>query len=131
MAAGTSDLQVQQKQEIATREAERTRERVAFVPRVDVYETNESIFVVAEMPGVDENSVDITLEDGIINGGLGSAVMKFKNEYGYTGKVVPLGIPDEFILHGSIPELQKYCGFDPEGIKSTVRGLLNKENSAS
>ena len=69
----------------------------------------------------------ITLEDGIINGGLGSAVMKFKNEYGYSGQVVPLGIPDEFILHGSIPELQKYCGFDPEGIKSTVRKLLKKE----
>jgi 1-deoxy-D-xylulose-5-phosphate synthase len=69
----------------------------------------------------------ITLEDGIINGGLGSAVMKFKNEYGYSGQVVPLGIPDEFILHGSIAELQKYCGFDPEGIKSTVRKLLKKE----
>ena len=69
----------------------------------------------------------ITLEDGIINGGLGPAVMKFKNEYGYSGQVVPLGIPDEFILHGSIAELQKYCGFDPEGIKSTVRKLLKKE----
>jgi len=73
----------------------------------------------------------ITLEDGIINGGLGSAVMKFKNEYGYSGQVVPLGIPDEFILHGSIPELQRYCGFDPDSIKSTVRMLLNKENSTS
>ncbi|RLD33128.1 MAG: hypothetical protein DRI72_05680, partial [Bacteroidetes bacterium] len=57
-------------------------------------------------------------------GGLGSAVTKFKNEYGYRNKVTSLGIPDEFIRHGSIAELQRYCGFDVEGVKSHIRELL-------
>ena len=56
--------------------------------------------------------------------------MKFKNDFNYPHKIIPLGIHDEFILHGAIPELQHYCGFDPEGIKSTIRGLLKKTRPA-
>lgn len=61
-------LQVQDtdKREVAEIGAERTRDRLAFVPRADVYETEEAIFVVADMPGVHENSVDITLEDNVL-----------------------------------------------------------------
>jgi HSP20 family protein len=61
-------LQVQdtEKREVAETGAERTRDRLAFVPRADVYETEEAIVVVADMPGVDENSVDITLEDNVL-----------------------------------------------------------------
>jgi len=61
-------LQVQdaEKREVAPTGAERTRERLAFVPRADVYETEEAITVVADMPGVDETSVDITLEDSVL-----------------------------------------------------------------
>lgn len=61
-------LQVQdtEKREVAETGAERTRDRLAFVPRADVYETNEAITVVADMPGVDENSVDITLENNVL-----------------------------------------------------------------
>ncbi len=68
MAEETMELQTQeiQKQEIAESGAERTRARAAFMPRVDIYETNGTINVVADMPGVDENSVDITLEDNIL-----------------------------------------------------------------
>lgn len=63
------ELQVQQieKQEIAESEAERTRARVAFVPRVDIYEMDDKIVVLADMPGVDETSVDITLEKGVLS----------------------------------------------------------------
>jgi HSP20 family molecular chaperone IbpA len=63
MAEDTT-LQVQdvEKQEILDEGAERTRDRLAFVPRVDIYETDEAITVIADMPGVDENSVDVTLE---------------------------------------------------------------------
>jgi HSP20 family protein len=62
-------LQVQDvdKQEVAETGAERTRDRLAFVPRADIYETDEAITVVADMPGVDENSVDITLENNVLN----------------------------------------------------------------
>ena len=61
-------LQVQdmEKREVAETGAERTRDRLAFVPRADVYETEDAIFVVADMPGVDENSVDIMLEDNVL-----------------------------------------------------------------
>ena len=61
-------LQVQdtEKQEVAEMGAERTRDRLAFVPRADVYETDEAITVVADMPGVDETSVDITLESNVL-----------------------------------------------------------------
>jgi HSP20 family protein len=61
-------LQVQdtEKREVAEMGAERTRERLAFVPRADVYETDEAITVVADMPGVDENSIDITLENNVL-----------------------------------------------------------------
>ena len=68
MAKDTMDLQVQEteKQEIVESDAERTRDCVCFVPRVDIYETNDAIFVAADMPGVDETSVDITLENDVL-----------------------------------------------------------------
>jgi HSP20 family protein len=68
MAKDTKDLQVQEteKQEVVESDAERTRDCVCFVPRVDIYETNDAIFVAADMPGVDETSVDITLENDVL-----------------------------------------------------------------
>jgi HSP20 family molecular chaperone IbpA len=69
MANETKEIQVQEaeKQEVTTMsEAERTRDRRAYVPRADIYETDDEIIVVADMPGVDENSVDITLEKNIL-----------------------------------------------------------------
>jgi HSP20 family protein len=66
--AEEKELQVQdtQKQEVEESSAERTRDRRAFVPRTDVYETDGAIVVVADLPGVDENSVDITLEKSVL-----------------------------------------------------------------
>ena len=55
------------KHEVVETGAERTRDRLAFVPRADVYETAEAITVVADMPGVDETSLDITLENNILS----------------------------------------------------------------
>jgi HSP20 family molecular chaperone IbpA len=67
MSEESKDIQVQdtEKQELET-EAERTRDRPAFVPRADIYETEKAIYVVADMPGVDETSLDITLEKGVL-----------------------------------------------------------------
>lgn len=65
----TKELQVQdsEKQEATTMsDAERTRSRKAYVPQADIYETAEDIVVVADMPGIDEKSVDITLEKNIL-----------------------------------------------------------------
>jgi HSP20 family protein len=68
MTEGTRDLQVQEteKREVAETDAERTRDRLAFVPRADIYETDDEIVVVADMPGVDENTVDIALENNVL-----------------------------------------------------------------
>jgi HSP20 family molecular chaperone IbpA len=67
--ANETELQVQdtEKQEVEQGEAERTRDRKAFVPRADIYELADEIIVVADMPGVDENSVEITLEKGVLS----------------------------------------------------------------
>jgi HSP20 family protein len=62
-------LQVEdtEKREVAEAGAERTRDRLAFVPRADIYETEEGITVVGDMPGVDETSLDITLENNVLS----------------------------------------------------------------
>ena len=66
--ADTNEIQVQEaeKQEIEQSGAERTREQQAFVPRVDIYETEDAISVVADMPGVAPESVDLTLEKNVL-----------------------------------------------------------------
>ena len=60
------ELQDTEKQEVAESGAERTRDRLAFVPRADIYETGEAITVVADVPGVDENSLDVILEKNVL-----------------------------------------------------------------
>ncbi len=65
----------------------------------------------------------ITVEDGCLQGGMGSAVLEFMIDNGYTAKVKRLGIPDRIVEHGEQIELQRECGFDPEGIANAVREL--------
>jgi len=66
----------------------------------------------------------ITVEDGAIMGGFGSAVMEYFNDNGYTTLVKRLGVPDKFIEHGNQDELHKECGYDVEGIVNTVRSIV-------
>ncbi len=65
----------------------------------------------------------ITVEDGVIAGGFGSAVLEYFAAKGYIKSVVRLGVPDRFIEHGTQPELFKECGFDVEGICETIRKM--------
>jgi 1-deoxy-D-xylulose-5-phosphate synthase len=58
----------------------------------------------------------ITVEDGSIIGGLGSAVLEFMADNGYQAWVKRLGVPDRFIEQGSVGELHRECGYDVEGI---------------
>ncbi len=67
----------------------------------------------------------ITVEDGVIMGGFGSAVLEFMAEHRYFLPVIRLGIPDRFISHGTQQELYKECGYDAQGIIQTVLKLLN------
>ncbi|GAB3765643.1 1-deoxy-D-xylulose-5-phosphate synthase [Spirosoma pomorum] len=66
----------------------------------------------------------LTVEDGCLMGGFGSAVLEFMANHGYSARVKRLGIPDAVIEHGEQIELHHECGFDPAGIAEAVRELL-------
>jgi 1-deoxy-D-xylulose-5-phosphate synthase len=63
----------------------------------------------------------ITVEDGCLNGGFGSAVLEFMAQNAYQATVKRLGIPDEFIEQGSQKELYEICGFDAKGITKAIK----------
>jgi 1-deoxy-D-xylulose-5-phosphate synthase len=58
----------------------------------------------------------ITVEDGVIKGGFGSAILEFSAQNNYNRIVKTLGIPDEFIEHGTVEELQRYCKIDIDSL---------------
>ena len=62
----------------------------------------------------------ITLEDGAVQGGMGSAVLEWMNDHGYTQPVTRMGIPDEFIEHGTVDELQHICHIDVDSIVDAI-----------
>ncbi len=66
----------------------------------------------------------VTVEDGVISGGLGSAVLEFFADHGYDVEVKRIGIPDRFVMHGTVAELRKECGMDPEGIAKVFWEML-------
>ncbi len=66
MTAENKEMELQQ-QEMVPEETERTRECRCFIPKADIYEVDENIFVVLDMPGINENAIDITLEKNILN----------------------------------------------------------------
>lgn len=66
----------------------------------------------------------ITVEDGCLMGGFGSAVIEFMADHGYTSEITRLGVPDEVIEHGTQMELHKQCGYDPEGIYNTALQMI-------
>jgi 1-deoxy-D-xylulose-5-phosphate synthase len=59
----------------------------------------------------------ITLEDGMISGGFGSAILEFASRNNYSANIKTLGIPDEFIEHGTVDELQQYCNVDVKSLE--------------
>lgn len=58
----------------------------------------------------------VTIEDGIRKGGMGSTVLEFMADNGYTPRIRRIGVPDAFIEHGTIQELYHLCGMDEEGL---------------
>ena len=65
----------------------------------------------------------ITIEDGCLQGGMGSAVLEFMADHGYQASVVRLGIPDTVVEHGEQKELWAACGYDSAAIADTVRKM--------
>lgn len=68
----------------------------------------------------------ITVEDGILKGGFGSAVIEFMCDNGYQAEVRRLGIPDYFVEHGTQEELIRECGFDAGSIERTIREVAGR-----
>ena len=62
----------------------------------------------------------VTLEDGCVSGGLGSAVVEYMAENGYNPTIKVMGIPDKFIEHGTPEELYRVCGMDKESVLRTI-----------
>ena len=67
----------------------------------------------------------VTLEDGTVKGGLGSAVAEFMAENNYTPSLVIMGIPDQFVEHGTPDELYRICGMDAENVLRTILKFKN------
>jgi 1-deoxy-D-xylulose-5-phosphate synthase len=72
----------------------------------------------------DQFEIIITIEDGVIKGGFGSAIIEFASKNNYTSKIETIGIPDEFIEHGSIKELQQYCKIDVDSLIENFKLFL-------
>ena len=68
----------------------------------------------------------ITVEDGVLKGGMGSAVLEFMADNGYTPHLSRIGIPDNFVEHGSVKELYHLCGMDEEGILKVLKRSLEQ-----
>ena len=65
----------------------------------------------------------ITVENGTKSGGLGSAVLEWMNDHGYEPRIVRLGLPDSFVEHGKVCELQKIVGLDEESIIKAIKEI--------
>ena len=68
----------------------------------------------------------VTVEDGVLMGGMGSAVLEFMSDNGYAPNVKRLGIPDCFVQHGTVQELRKICGIDETGIYNVIIQMLDQ-----
>src|SRR3978361_1107210 len=71
----------------------------------------------------------ITIEDGCIEGGMGSAILEFMADNNYHAEVIRLGIPDHVIEHGEQPELWAECGYDAKAIASKVKSMAFKRTT--
>ena len=77
------------------------------------------------MREVGENySQVLTVEDGTLNGGLGSVVTDWLNDNGYNVRVHRLGLPDAFVTQGTVPQLYDLCGIDKPSIKNKLKQMF-------
>lgn len=67
----------------------------------------------------------LTAEDGMVSGGLGSAVLEWMSDHGYSPRIVRIGVHDQFVEHGSTAELNHMLGLDAEGIAKTIAENVN------
>lgn len=68
-------------------------------------------------------SIVVTVEDGVVTGGFGSAVLEFCAKNDYISEIYFCGVPDHFVEHGTLDELQQLCNFDVDGLKMLFSSL--------
>ena len=97
-----------------------------------VENTNAAHYDMRFLKPIDEQILDevgkkfkkvITIENGTKEGGLGSAVLEWMNDHGYQVRVVRLGLPDKFVEHGKVCELQKIVGIDEQSIIKAIKEI--------
>jgi len=69
----------------------------------------------------------ITIEDGVISGGFGSAILEFAAAHHYKNDVIVKGIPDAFIEHGTVELLQKTLHLDSDSLKKQIEFIKQKK----
>jgi len=69
----------------------------------------------------------VTVEDGTVVGGFGTAILEFMNANGYKADITILGIPDRLVEHGTLKELHRECAYDAAGIEAAVKEIVTKE----
>ena len=69
----------------------------------------------------------ITVEDGVTEGGLGSAVLEYMSDHDLSPHVHRIGIPDKFVEHGTVPELRHLIGMDAEAISQTIQAMTKEK----
>ncbi|MGL2965636.1 1-deoxy-D-xylulose-5-phosphate synthase [Flavobacterium sp. XGLA_31] len=72
-------------------------------------------------------STIITVEEGVTTGGFGSAVLEFSAKNDYVNEIFLCGVPDYFIEHGTVDELQQLCNIDVDGLKTLFSGIIEEE----
>jgi len=79
---------------------------------------------------LENHNTIVTIEDGTVLGGFGSAIAEFISQNNFGNKLKILGIPDKFVEHGSQDELHSLLGLDPEGIAKTIYDLTSQSNQS-
>ncbi len=71
-----------------------------------------------------QHSHVLTVEDGSLQGGFGSAILEFAQDHGYGAAIKRLGVPDRYVEQGSLEELYRECGYDTAGIVQAVKQMI-------
>ena len=71
----------------------------------------------------------VTIEDGVRNGGFGSAILEWMSDHGYQPQMTRLGLPDSFVEHGTVDELRHIVGLDRQSIQNAIQGINDGRDS--
>lgn len=71
----------------------------------------------------------LTIEDGVRTGGMGTAVLEWMSDHGYTPRIIRLGLPDAFVEHGTVEELRHICGIGKDDIKRKIEEVLDNKGA--